>query len=133
MLDEPETGDAASIEVEDDHDWELQWEISDVILTAIYNMVEHPGPAARATISTLAHRLVEHVYGAAPDSDQRRPDLAMLTTTVNDRIIELADAYDDLTTSDLQSGVQALALQLVRHLLIVGSTQPHDHEGGDDA
>ncbi|WP_280448633.1 hypothetical protein [Nocardia brasiliensis] len=129
--DVPDTDQARSTEAEDDHDWELRWEISDVILTAVYNLVEQPGPAARATISALARKLVEHVYGASPASDQHQQDLAILTATVNDRIIELADAHDDLTTSDLQGSVGALAFQLVRHQLIVGSAEPQVREGGD--
>ncbi|WP_280442601.1 hypothetical protein [Nocardia brasiliensis] len=125
---EPETGDASSIESDNDHDWELRWEISDVILAAIDNLIKHPGPAARAAIFALARKLVEHVYGPAPTDD--RQDLTTLTDTVAQRITELADAYDDLTTSDLQGSVGALALRIVRNQLTAGPAESHDQKGG---
>jgi hypothetical protein len=126
--DHAETGDPASAESDSDHDWELRWAVIDAILAAIDNMVEHPGDAARAAIFTLARRLVEHVYGAVT-GDQDEQALATLTDTVAERILTLADAHDDLTTSDLQGGVEALAFLLVRQQLPAGDTQPI--EGGE--
>ncbi|CAM4361671.1 hypothetical protein NONI108955_22635 [Nocardia ninae] len=127
---EAETISAATAEADSDQDWELRWAISDAILTAVYDLAQHPGPPALAATATLARNLVEHVYGVAT-SDQQQRALAVLITTVNDRIVELADAHDDLTTSDLQSGAEALALQLVRHQLIIGTAEPRELEGGD--
>lgn len=112
-----------------DYETELRWAISDAILAAIDNMIEQPGEASRAATCALADRLVQHVYDAIPPDVQDRQTLALLTNTLTDRIIELAGAYQQLTTSDLQGAVEALALRLVRHQL--PSAAKRDVEGGD--
>ncbi|MGS2809327.1 hypothetical protein [Nocardia sp. MW-W600-9] len=128
--DEPEAADTiTSDEPGGEPELELRWAISDAILAAIDNMIEQPGDASHAATRALADRLVQHVYGAIPPDGQDRQPVALLTATVTDRIIELAGAYQQLTTSDLQGAVEALALPLVRHQLI--SDAKRDVEGGD--
>lgn len=128
--DEPGAADTiTSDEPGGEPELELRWAISDAILVAIDNMIEQPGDASHAATCALADRLVQHIYGAIPPDGQDRQTLALLTNTLTDRIIELAGAYQQLTTSDLQGAVEALALRLVRHQL--PSAAKRDVEGGD--
>ncbi|MBF6259857.1 hypothetical protein IU468_26625 [Nocardia farcinica] len=117
------------IEADSDREWQVRWDIGETLLRAVYDTVEHPGEEARVAAARLALGLVQLTHEFDLTSEADKQALAALANTVADRIAELADAYDDLTTSDLQGGVQALAFMLVRNMLPVGGMK--QAEGGD--
>ncbi|WP_433576788.1 hypothetical protein [Nocardia brasiliensis] len=130
-LDEPETGHGPIVEADSDEEWQLRWEITEVMLQVVDDIVDHPGDNAQVAVGELALRLIQATYRFDLTRDADKQALISLADTVANRIVALADAHDDLTTSDLQSGVEALALQLIRNqLLIPGSKLPKagDHE-----
>ncbi|MFF0493956.1 hypothetical protein ACFYTQ_33465 [Nocardia sp. NPDC004068] len=117
------------VEHDSEAEWQLRWAVSEALLRAVYDAVERPGEHIRSAAVTVAIEVVQatRAFDLRSEDDQRA--LAARADYVADRIIELAGAYDDLTTSDLQGAVEALSLRLVRNQLPIGDTE--QTEGGD--
>ncbi|MCX4098030.1 antirestriction protein ArdA [Nocardia sp. alder85J] len=114
-----------SAEVDSNNERQLTWVMSEALLRAVYDIVEHPGEEACAAAATLAQGLVQLTHEFDVNSEDQQRDLAVRTDYVTDQIVEIAGAYDDLTTSDLQGAVEALALRLVGRQLDVDPNHEH--------
>ncbi len=119
---EPDPTRAGLPEADSDAEFQLRWDISEALLRAVYNIAGRPGGDTRTAAASLALNVVQLTHGFDLASETDRRTLGSLADTVSDRISELAGAYDDLTTSDLQGSVGALAFMLVRRMLPVGQT-----------
>ncbi|MBF6446622.1 hypothetical protein ACWDXV_32400 [Nocardia nova] len=126
---QPNSGEAIPY-AEPDHDREqrLAWDVSEALLRAVYDAAERTGEHARSVAVTVALQQVERTHAFVSNEDDQH-HLAAQANYVADRLIELIDAYDELTTSDLQGAIEALALRLVHHQLPVGGVE--QTEGGD--
>ncbi|MBF4996693.1 hypothetical protein IRT45_05930 [Nocardia sp. BSTN01] len=118
---------------EQSHDREqrLAWDIGEALLQAVYDAAQHPGQDARSAAATVALQQVQRTYDFDVTEEDDLHALATQADHVADRLVELIDAYEELTTSDLQGAVEALALRLVHHQLPVGrvkGTRGGDHE-----
>ncbi|PSR58686.1 MULTISPECIES: hypothetical protein [Nocardia] len=107
----------------------LAWDVSEALLQAVYDAAERSGEDARSAAVTVALQQVErtHVFDVADEDDQHV--LASQADYAAARLVELIDACDELTTSDLQGAIEALAMRLVHHQLPVGGVE--QTEGGD--
>ncbi|MDO3645659.1 hypothetical protein [Nocardia mangyaensis] len=116
----------------ENQEMELQWTISDALLAAIGTLVKHPGDFA--TVTAAASRVVRFTHQFDPTSESDLYAAAALTNYVFDRIVQLADEYHELTTSDLQGAVGAIALRLIRNEISgdPGRTAPEDEGGGHE-
>ncbi|WP_280483915.1 hypothetical protein [Nocardia farcinica] len=125
-----ELSPSLAVEPDSDAEWQLRWTVSEALLRTVYEVVEHPGADVRSAAATVALEVVQatRIFNLADEADQHT--LAMQADYVADRLIELIDAYDELTTSDFQGGVEALALMLVRQLLPADTAE--QAEGGGD-
>lgn len=94
----------------------LSWAVSEALLRAVYEAVGH-AEQVRAAAAEVALEQVQrtHMFNMA-DEAERDAQLA-LATYLADQIVELANAYDDLTTSDMQGVVEALAWRLASNEL----------------
>ncbi|OXR47091.1 hypothetical protein B7C42_00213 [Nocardia cerradoensis] len=127
---QPNSGEAIPYaEANHDREQRLAWDVSEALLQAVYDAAERTGEDARSVAVTVALQQVErtHAFDVSNEDDQHV--LAAQANYVADRLIELIDAYDELTTSDLQGAIEALALRLVHHQLPVGRVE--QTEGGD--
>ncbi|QLY30422.1 hypothetical protein H0264_35765 [Nocardia huaxiensis] len=123
-------GDAVWFAEAPDHrEQQLIWAVGDALLQAVYAAAENPGDETHAKVADTALEVVwaTHIVNPASATDQQ-----VLTAQANyicDRIVELAHTCDDLTTSDLQGVIDALALRLVRNRLPLDATERA--KGGD--
>ncbi|MGV9751104.1 hypothetical protein [Nocardia farcinica] len=120
---------APSAEPDDDREQHLTRDVSEALLRAVYNAVERSGKEVRSAAVTVAIEVVQTTHSFDPRSADDRQALAVLADYVADRIVELTGAYEELTTSDLQGAVEALALRLVHNQLPVDGAE--QTEGGD--
>ncbi|MFI9504779.1 hypothetical protein [Nocardia sp. NPDC052566] len=135
---QPDSGGAphertASTPTESDsnHEQQLIGEVGEAMLQTIYDAVEHPVDEIQPAVAELALALVQVTHSFDLNADTGKQALAMRARYVTDRIVALVRAYDELTTSDLQGAVDALALLLVRNVLPIdeaGQTEGGDHE-----
>ncbi|WP_174186427.1 hypothetical protein [Nocardia barduliensis] len=112
-----------AVEPDSNAEWQLRWAVSEALLRTVYEVVEHPGADVRSAAATVALKVVQatRTFNLADEADQH--SLATQADYVADRLIELVDAYDELTTGDLQGGVGAVAFMLVRNMLPVDGTE----------
>ncbi|MBF6546976.1 hypothetical protein [Nocardia brasiliensis] len=108
---------------------QLVWEVGDVLLRTVYDAVEHPFEDNPQAVASLALTIVQVTHSFDLSSDTGKHALGVRARYVADKIAALVRAYDELTTSDLQGSVDALAFTLVRNMLPVDDTERTD--GGD--
>ena len=118
-----ESSPIRALEPDSNREQELRRTVSDALLKVVYGVARNPGEGARYAAAQFALGLVHLTYPFDLTSDADNEELERLAYYVGDRLIELA-AVDDLTTSDLQGIVEALALRLVRQQLPVGDVNP---------
>lgn len=121
-----ERADVASSAEASDHEQQLVWEVSEALLRTVYDAVERPGDDEHPAVANTALALVQVTHAFDLSSNTDRQALVSRAKYVGDRMVELVHAHDELTTSDLQGSVEALALRLVRNQLPIEGTRPPD-------
>ncbi|WP_280377946.1 hypothetical protein [Nocardia wallacei] len=114
---------------DDEREQQLRWDISDALLRAVDDAVERPSDERPAAFAELALALVQLTHSFDLNSETGKQALATRANYISDQLNGLVRHYDDLTTSDLQGGVEALAFMLVRNQLPIDAAQ--SSEGGD--
>ncbi|BCK57895.1 hypothetical protein [Nocardia wallacei] len=126
-LDQPV--DAAPSTESDDREQQLRWDISDALLKAIDDAVVHRSDQQPAATAELALALVQLTHSFDLNSETGKHALATRANYISDQLNGLVRHYDDLTTSDLQGGVEALAFMLVSNQLPTDNAE--SSEGGE--
>lgn len=114
---------------DDEREQQLRWDISEALLKAVYDAVEHPRDEPPAAFAELALALVQLTHSFDLNSETGKQALATRSNYISDQLNRLVRHYDDLTTSDLQGGVEALAFMLVRNQLPIDAAE--SPEGGE--
>ncbi|MBF6276401.1 MULTISPECIES: hypothetical protein [Nocardia] len=119
-----------TLPAEQNHDREqLVWDVGETLLRVIYDAARHPSLDARAAAAAVALQQVQRTHEFDVAEEDGLHELAAKAGYIFARLVELIDAYDELTTSDLQGAVEALTLRLVQRQLPTGTIE--QLEGGD--
>ncbi|MGV9834257.1 hypothetical protein ACWDUL_08685 [Nocardia niigatensis] len=115
---EPEQPDAVSDEARS-VELQLTWEVGEILLRAVNAARDHSAEDVRSQLNWAVMDVIETLHRFRHTTEFDTDAATKQAAHVTGRLLDLVEAVDAFTTSDLQGAVDALAIQLVRNRLQV--------------